>query len=75
MENQDINFAEAFSNETFEGLKNVITAFLKQKGASNVTLEYPNKNVYLHVHKDTVEIHIVSGDKAEVSLPEDEEDE
>lgn len=71
---EDINFAEAFSNETFEGLKNVVTAFLKQKGSSNATLEYPNKNVYLHAHKDDVEIHIVSGDKPEPNLPDDEEE-
>lgn len=74
MEEKDINFSEAFSDETFEGLKNVVLAFLKKMGSSNATLEYPNKNVYFHAHKDDVEIHIVTGEKEAPNLP-DEDDE
>lgn len=75
MEENNINFAEAFSDETFEGLKNVILAFLNKMGTKNTTLEYPNKNVYLHAHKGDVEIHIVSGDKPAPELPDEDDDE
>lgn len=69
------NFGEFFTNETFETLKNTITAFLKNQGASNATLEFPDKNVYIHSRKDNVEIHIVSGTKEVPEFPEDDDEE
>lgn len=73
--NEDINFAEVFSNETFEGLKNAVIAYLKKMGGmSNANLEYDDKVVYLHAHKGVVEIHIVSGDMSErPTLPEEDD--
>ena len=71
-----INFAEAFSDEAFTAIKNVVLEFLKRQGnASNASLEFPDKTVYLHAHLDDVEIHIVSGERPRPELPEDEEDE
>lgn len=73
--NEDINFAEVFSNETFEGLKNAVIAYLKKMGGmSNASLEYEDKHVYLHAHKDAVEIHIVSGNMSEKPLLPEEDD-
>lgn len=74
-EDNGINFAEAFSDEAFTAIKNVVLEFLKRQGnTSNASLEFPDKTVYLHAHQDDVEIHIVSGDRPKPDLP-DEEDE
>lgn len=67
----DTNFAEVFTNETFEGLKNAVVGFLKQSGSKNASLEFPDKVVYFHTHKDDVEIHIVSGKREMPEIPDD----
>lgn len=72
MEEDNINFAEVFSNNTFEGLRKAILMFLKKTGATNTSLEFEDKTVYIHARKDAVEIHIVTGDKSEApELPQE----
>lgn len=76
MEEDTIDFSEAFSSEAFTAIKDIVLKFLKMQGnAQNASLEFPDKTVYLHAHKDDVEIHIVSGDRPAPDLPEDEDDE
>jgi len=77
MEEEKVNFAEAFSDEAFTAIRDIVLKFLKsQGGAQNANLEFPDKTVYLHAHKDDVEIHIVTGDRPVPELPvEDDEDE
>lgn len=45
MEEDNINFAEVFSNNTFEGLRKAILMFLKKTGATNTSLEFDDKTV------------------------------
>lgn len=72
----EINFAEVFSSEAFDAIKGTVLAFLKlQGGASHASLEFPDKTVYLHAHKDDVEIHIVTGDRPAPDFPEEDDEE
>lgn len=81
MENQEenqINFAEVLSKDTFEGLKNVCEAFLKMQGLPQATLEFPIDTVgtdeegkalkslfkvYIRKLPEELCIHIVSSNK------------
>jgi len=85
MDENNINFAEVITRDTFEGLKNICTAFLKLSGLNTASLEFPdveseegdNKNllrVYLRSQPDELSIHIVSGTAKVDDLPQTEKE-
>lgn len=71
----EIDFSEVLSSEAFDAIKGTVTAFLQMQGTKNASLEYKDKTVYLHADKDSVQIHITSGEKAAPDLPGIDEDE
>lgn len=78
MNEEQINFAEVLSKETFEGLKNVCEAFLNLQKLPQATLEFPITNdgvdetgkslkgifkVYIRKLPEELCIHIVNSNK------------
>lgn len=76
---EQIDFSQVLSRNTFDGLKNVCEAFLKTSGSQQTMLEFPNEKledgatlrcfkVYIRKLAGELSIHIVDGTAKEVDL-------
>ena len=76
---EQIDFSQVLSRNTFDGLKNVCESFLKTSGSQQAMLEFPNERlpdgetvkcfkVYIRKLNGELSIHIVDGTAKEVDL-------
>lgn len=76
---EQIDFSQVLSRNTFDGLKNVCESFLKISGSQQAMLEFPNEKlpdgetvkcfkVYIRKLNGELSIHIVDGTAKEADL-------